>query len=858
VFDNFQTVEELSGADPAAAAAAGCSDDVEWTGEEHVPSVTSNGVLFDALVEHEVLAYLSYVAPWIIPAVYGTVIEAPECPSGVFMRGCIPLTKAAVREAPMHVRIQWAKDMIANVATLHAVGIYHCDLKTQNFVIHPETGRLLLIDFGLAMAQGTSELWTSASADDVITWTHRSPEMCLQDWHPWKAFATAVPHHAACERPDVCISSATAPGAGTFSGMDSPNHSSPGHLLGPADVWALAICICELFTCMDFLLKPDFKSERLERNTDCLLNTLLTVFPYWDATRRMETAWSPLPDTCPADDDDGAFATSSTAPETRATAAAGSLHCRHTGHLCADNHGYYGPAQRHVRTRCEMRMQSLRVPPNKRLAARLHLASASAASCDAIWTKYATCGGPLFGLVAAAGCPVELLHLLSRMLEWEPEIRIRSEDMLRHAFMTASNDDTPSYRDVVVDLSPTMHAVHRLEEAAIADRCRRGAPAALHVHIAQSVDAMYCIASRMFVSAAAPFLVDLHNVFLHLLLNDDPTEGNAVFVRRYLTSSLLAATTVWVVCQWACVNPTAAFLIEEAGADMQAVFRLQRRLAHMTVPSLIVLSRCALTEHLVAIFMQALTSLQHHLCRITGLESSCAGHCREHPTSQLSGDSGTPWSFTHMLGRDTSASGGGSVAASASLYEAAPSARAHDDGSYAARGMLHGLRSDYSGGSSLQYMLQQQQGACVGTWSASGISVASQALQPLQRFGCKSISTVACRDILFATYFNYVAVNGDVHKRRRRDVCHEVASAAIAMIRWAVLPTGYVVHDDFVIHKIPFDYDDGEHVLPLPWLYKGECMWNAEDIISSTSICCETMDSIRKNLKHLRSAFQRA
>jgi hypothetical protein len=155
-------------------------------------------------------------------------------------------------------------------------------------------------------------------------------------------------------------------------------------------------------------------------------------------------------------------------------------------------------------------------------------------------------------------------------------------------------------------------------------------------------------------------------------------------------------------------------------------------------------------------------------------------------------------------------------------------------------------------------MLQQQQGACVGTWSASGISVASQALQPLQRFGCKSISTVACRDILFATYFNYVAVNGDVHKRRRRDVCHEVASAAIAMIRWAVLPTGYVVHDDFVIHKIPFDYDDGEHVLPLPWLYKGECMWNAEDIISSTSICCETMDSIRKNLKHLRSAFQRA
>jgi CheY-like chemotaxis protein len=55
---------------------------------------------------------------------------------------------------PLHRALDVLLEVSAGLSAVHAVGILHRDVKPENVVIEAETGRCVLVDFGLAVSQG--------------------------------------------------------------------------------------------------------------------------------------------------------------------------------------------------------------------------------------------------------------------------------------------------------------------------------------------------------------------------------------------------------------------------------------------------------------------------------------------------------------------------------------------------------------------------------------------------------------------------------------------------------------------------------------------------------------------------------
>jgi len=98
-------------------------------------------------------------------------VEGEALKERVRVRGPVPPTEAArvMRE------VAWA------LAYAHAHGVVHRDVKADNVLIEAETGRAMIMDFGIAQireregltARGSGRIWSLRARRPRLVWTRR-------------------------------------------------------------------------------------------------------------------------------------------------------------------------------------------------------------------------------------------------------------------------------------------------------------------------------------------------------------------------------------------------------------------------------------------------------------------------------------------------------------------------------------------------------------------------------------------------------------------------------------------------------------------------------------------------------------
>jgi serine/threonine protein kinase len=72
------------------------------------------------------------------------------------------------------------KQLVQGMSAVHAIGIAHRDLKTANLVLNQETGKLVIVDFGLSKLQNTNTTLSAANCQ-LGTLLYMSPEQFKGD-----------------------------------------------------------------------------------------------------------------------------------------------------------------------------------------------------------------------------------------------------------------------------------------------------------------------------------------------------------------------------------------------------------------------------------------------------------------------------------------------------------------------------------------------------------------------------------------------------------------------------------------------------------------------------------------------------
>ncbi len=87
---------------------------------------------------------------------------------------------ARSRLFPLRDAVAIAREILAGIAAIHANGIIHADIKSDNVIVEPEPSRMVkLIDFGLARVQFMDDQVTTPHADEWLSGTpeYMAPEI---------------------------------------------------------------------------------------------------------------------------------------------------------------------------------------------------------------------------------------------------------------------------------------------------------------------------------------------------------------------------------------------------------------------------------------------------------------------------------------------------------------------------------------------------------------------------------------------------------------------------------------------------------------------------------------------------------